>query len=361
MEPVKIEVTHGSFRYPGETRTVLDGLSFQAEAGDVLAILGPNGAGKTTLLRCMMGLLPWHKGQTLLDGVPLSDIPQKELWKRISYVPQARQALAAYTVEEMVLLGRTACMGRFSLPGKADREMTRDVLRRLGLEEIARRKCSALSGGEFQMVLIARALVSEPEILVLDEPESNLDFKNQLLVLDTISALAAEGITCIFNTHYPAHALRRGTRALMLGRDGAYRFGPVREIITEESLAAFFGVQSVIGDVETPGRLYQDVIPVSIGETAPRGTDPKQRVIAGVTVILPIESDTGPVNRLLHEYSGLLIGRMGLPYRKAGLSIIHLTLDCARKDAMALTDGLGRIPGVSVKTTYATEAGTYES
>lgn len=356
-----IEVREGSFRYPGDNRKVLDSISFQASSGDVLAILGPNGAGKTTLLRCMMGLLPWNSGETALDGTPLKGIPQRDLWKRISYVPQAKQALAAYTVEEMVLLGRTACMGRFSLPGKQDREMTAQVLARLHLTEIAQRKCSALSGGEFQMVLIARALASEPEILVLDEPESNLDFKNQLLVLDTISELAAEGITCIFNTHYPAHALRRASKALMLGRDGHYCFGPVREIITEESLSEYFGVQSVIGDVETPGKLYQDVIPVAIGGTAPKAEDLTQRVIAGITVIFPLEQDAAPINRLLHQYSGLLIGRMGLPHREAGLSIIHLTLDCPRTNAMALTDQLGRIPGVNVKTTYATEAGCYES
>lgn len=357
---MKLEVINGCFSYPKGERHILQDISFSAGPGDVLAILGPNGAGKTTLLRCMMGLLKWDAGETLLDGTPLGKLPQRELWRRISYVPQARQALAAYTVEEMVLLGRTAFLGRFSLPGSRDRDAARTVLERLHLKDIAHRSCAELSGGEFQMVLIARALVSEPEILVLDEPESNLDFKNQLLVLDTISQLASEGITCVFNTHYPAHALRRATRALMLGRDGSHRFGPVEEVITEARLSEYFGVQSVIGTVEGPEKAYADVIPISIGGASGAGADPEQRVIAGVTVILPLTADAGPVNRLLHQYSGLLIGRMGLPYREAGLSIIHLTLDCPRKDAAALTDQLGKIPGVSVKTTYATEAGCYE-
>lgn len=357
---MKIEVQGGTFRYPKGQKNVLERISFQVRSGDVLAILGPNGAGKTTLLRCMMGLLQWNSGRTLIDGVPLSDIPRQRLWRMISYVPQARQALAAYTVEDMVLLGRTALLGRFSLPGKADRDMVGTVLERLNLTAIRSRPCSELSGGEFQMVLIARALASEPSILVLDEPESNLDFKNQLLVLDTISQLSSQGITCIFNTHYPAHALRRGTQALMLGRNGDCRFGAVREVITEKSLLEFFGVQSVIGQVETPGNLYQDVIPVSIGGPLQEGLDPEQPVIAGITIILPQGQQAEAVNALLHQYSSLLIGRMGLPYPKAGLSIINLTLDAPRKDVMTLTDQLGRLPGVNVKTTYATEVGTYE-
>lgn len=358
---MKIEVHGGTFRYSGQTRQVLDGISFSADSGDVLAILGPNGAGKTTLLRCMMGLLKWNAGETYIDGVPLKKIPHQTLWQKISYVPQARQSLAAYTVEEMVLLGRTALLGRFSLPGKADREKTRAVLEQLHLEEISQRPCSELSGGEFQMVLIARALASEPSVLVLDEPESNLDFKNQLLVLDTISQLADAGITCIFNTHYPAHALRRASRALMLSREGTYRFGDVRDIITEQSLAEFFGVQSVIGQLETPGNFYQDVIPVSIGTHLPTAPDPMQRVIAGITVIMPDDENAKKINSLLHQYNHCLIGRMGIPHRQAGLYIITLTLDAPRKDIMSLTDQLGRLPRVNVKTTYASEASSYES
>lgn len=355
MEPVKIEVVNGSFSYPKQQRQVLNQVSFSADSGDVLAILGPNGAGKTTLLRCMMGLLPWNSGKTLIDGAALKEIPHQTLWRQISYVPQARQALAAYTVEEMVLLGRTSNLGRFSLPGKRDYEKTRQVIARLGLEQIAHRNCSQLSGGEFQMVLIARALASEPSVLVLDEPESNLDFKNQLLVLDTISQLAAEGITCIFNTHYPAHALRRANRALLLSREGTYRFGDVREIVTEQTLAEYFGVRSVIGAVETPETLYQDVIPVSIGSEIPPTPDPSQRVIAGVTIIMPNDENAETVNALLHRYSSLLIGRMGLPYPKAGLYIINLTLDAPRRDVQTLTDQLSRLPDISVKTTYSSE------
>ena len=127
------------------------------------------------------------------------------------------------------------------------------------------RRCCELSGGEVQMVLIARALSSQPGVLVLDEPESNLDFKNQLLVLDTIEDLAKSGLTCIFNTHFPAHALRRASQALLLGRGGKSVCGKTCEVVTEDRISEFFGVRAVIGEMQTPLGIYQDVIPVSIG------------------------------------------------------------------------------------------------
>ena len=261
---MKLEVNSGSYKYSRLGRTILNNISFSVDAGDVLAVLGPNGAGKTTLLRCMTGLLKWRSGYTAIDSKKLSDIPQKTLWRKISYVPQARQSLTAYTVEEMILLGRASMVNAFSIPKKEDMKAVDLCIEKTKLESIRHRLCAELSGGEFQMVLIARALVSDPEILILDEPESNLDFKNQLLVLDMISQLSNEGITCIFNTHYPAHALRRGTKALMLSKGGEYSFGSVGDVVTEENILKYFGVRSVIGELETKDNAYLDVVPISI-------------------------------------------------------------------------------------------------
>lgn len=353
---MKIEVKDGTFRYSKQERIVLNNISFDAGPGDILAILGPNGAGKTTLLRCTMGLMNWQGGQTLIDGMDIRTIKPRKLWQDVSYVPQARQATAAYTVEEMVLLGRTARIGQFALPGKEDLAKAEEVMERLNVTRLRRRSCSELSGGEFQMVLIARALASEPKVLILDEPESNLDFKNQLLVLDTMSQLAADGMTCLFNTHYPAHALRRASKALMLSHDGSYRFGPTREVVTQGSIARVFGVNAVIGEVETPGNVYQDVIPVSIGSDFSDPEESDRRVIAGVTIIAPDRSEAERINQILHDYNQWLVGRMGLPYRRAGLHIICLTLDAPAKKVAELTDQLNLLPGVNVKATYAEEA-----
>ena len=261
---MKLSVQNGCFSYRAG-QPLLENISFEAEGGDVLAILGPNGAGKTTLLKCMLNLLHWQEGQTFLDGEDVGAMPARALWQKVAYVPQAKQTSLFCTVEEMVLLGRNSRIGAFSAPSKEDFRQARAAIERLGLSHLFGRRCCELSGGEVQMVLIARALSSQPGVLVLDEPESNLDFKNQLLVLDTIEELATSGLTCIFNTHFPAHALRRANQALMLGRGGKSVCGKTCEVVTEDRISEFFGVRAVIGEMQTPLGVYQDVIPVSIG------------------------------------------------------------------------------------------------
>ena len=110
-------------------------------------------------------------------------------------------------------------------------------------------------------------MVLQPKVLILDEPESNLDFKNQLLVLDTMQSLARAGLTCVFNTHYPAHALRRANKALLLGRNGKSLFGSTQDVVTEQNISDYFGVRAVIGSIETPDGAYADVIPVSAAQS----------------------------------------------------------------------------------------------
>ena len=261
---MKLSVQDGCFSYRAG-QPLLEHIRFEVESGDVLAILGPNGAGKTTLLKCMLNLLHWREGQTLLDGEDVGAMPVRALWQKVAYVPQAKQTSLFCTVEEMVLLGRSSRIGAFSAPSKEDFRQARAAIERLGLSHLFGRRCCELSGGEVQMVLIARALSSQPGVLVLDEPESNLDFKNQLLVLDTIEELAKSGLTCIFNTHFPAHALRRANQALLLGRGGKSVCGKTCEVVTEDRISEFFGVRAVIGEMQTPLGVYQDVIPVSIG------------------------------------------------------------------------------------------------
>ena len=261
---MKLSVQNGCFSYRAG-QPLLEHIRFEVESGDVLAILGPNGAGKTTLLKCMLNLLYWQQGETLLDGEDVRALSQRTLWQKVAYVPQAKQSSLFCTVEEMVLLGRSSRIGAFSAPSKEDLHQTYLAIERLGLTHLLGRRCCELSGGEVQMVLIARALASQPGVLVLDEPESNLDFKNQLLVLDTIEELAKSGLTCIFNTHFPAHALRRASQALLLGRGGKSVCGKTCEVVTEDRISEFFGVRAVIGEMQTPLGVYQDVIPVSIG------------------------------------------------------------------------------------------------
>ncbi|HEY8388566.1 MAG TPA: TM1266 family iron-only hydrogenase system putative regulator [Parasegetibacter sp.] len=354
---MKLEVMNGVFSYTKSERIILNNINFTLNSGDVLAVLGPNGAGKTTLLRCMLGFMKWKRGVTLIDGEEISHIPQRRLWQRVSYVPQVRQAPVAYTVEDMILLGRAGEIGSFSTPRKKDMKAVDSAIQKTNLEYIRHRSCAKLSGGEYQMVLIARALASEPELIVFDEPESNLDFQNQLLVLNLISQLSRDGITCVFNTHYPAHALRWSNKALMLSKDGTYYFGNSREVVTEENIAQFFGVSAVIGSLETAEGMYPDVIPVEIGSKTYNNLSGEESVIAGITVLMESAETADKLNHLLHEYGEDFIGRMGIPYRKVNVNIISLMMDAPLNRVLSLTDRLSALPGTHVKTTYISAGG----
>ena len=355
-----ISVENGSFFYKNSDRQILKNVSFSASSGDMVAILGPNGTGKTTLLRCIMDFLPWREGASLLEGKNIRSIPPRELWRKISYVPQARGAALSCTALEMVLLGRSSHIGLFLKPTVRDIDEALAVMQNLHIEMLETRSCSEISGGELQMVLIARALAAKPRVLILDEPESNLDFRNQLLILDAMSALTASGMTCIFNTHYPAHALQRANKALLLSSGGDYLFGDSPSVITEENIEHAFGVRTVIGEVETPVNIIRDIIPIDVRGSA--GTHMEhagrneQNALA-VLAIISVNYETGEtINKLLHAYSHCLVGRMGMPYRKNEVYIINATLDAPVWEIEALAAKLALLPGVSVKTTYAKEA-----
>jgi len=349
---VNLSIQNGSFFYQKGT-PIFQNISFSADAGQILAILGPNGAGKTTLLRCITGMLKWKSGESLLDGKPIQTMSSRELWSKMAYVPQAKSASSAYTAFETVLLGRSSHLNAFSAPRQADLEKAKEVMELLGIYHLADKKCTAISGGELQMVLIAKALASDPRVLILDEPESNLDFKNQLIVLSAMTRLAQSGMTCIFNTHYPAHALQRADKSLILSRGGEYVFGATSAVVTKENIRRAFGVEAVIGEIETPGNLLPNVIPLQIaGEQEPAAAE-DARSIATVTIIADSNRMSDRINGLLHEYNHLMIGRMGMPYRECGLYLITVTLDGRHSQIQELTHRLNILPEISVKTTFA--------
>ena len=347
-----LRVENGGFSYP-HGPDIFRSISFSVESGEILAILGPNGAGKTTLLRCVIGLLRWREGNALLDGTDIRAIPARRLWQKMAYVPQARSAASPYSVFQTVLLGRSSRMGTFSAPKPEDENAACQALERLHISHLSGKPCSELSGGEKQMVLIARALAAQPELLIFDEPESNLDFRNQLIVLDTMTELSRQGMACIFNTHYPAHALQRAHKSLLMGDQPVY--GPTGGVVTEENIRRAFGVNAVIGGVETRESILPNVVPLSISEDSePIGDETD--LIASTTVITGLDA-AERINALLHEYSHLLIGRMGMPYRKGGVNIIHIMLHGSYTEISALTLSLQLLPGVSVKTTFAGTGG----
>jgi len=357
---MSFEVKNGSFAY--KNHKVLNDVNFSIKEGDLLAILGPNGAGKTTLLRCMMGFLNWNKGGSYLDGKDIKAYQASELWKKISYVPQAKSRTSSMTVMEQILLGRASHLSYFEQPKAEDYEAVEKAMKVLDISHLSQRPMNELSGGEVQMALIARALVSNPKVLIFDEPESNLDFKNQLIVLDTLGRLALEKLTVIFNTHYPTHALQRANKALLLSKDGQIVFGSTENIINANSIERAFEVEAVIGDIETENKIYSNVLPIKvvklkkttnlIDEIDTTGEDMETR-LAIISIIIEDSQSVALVNSTLHEAAKYIIGRMGMPYEKRKVSIITVVMDAPQTVISSLSGKLGQIPEVSIKTTYS--------
>ena len=267
---MSIEVRAGTFSYHKDHPLLAD-ISFSAEKGSTLAILGPNGVGKTTLIKCLLGFIPWKNGQTLLDGKDIRSMKGRALWQRISYVPQARRPVFSYAVRDMVLLGRSPYLGDFSMPGKEDIRIAEEAMELAGITHLSQKSCDRLSGGELQLVYIARALAARPEYLILDEPESGLDFRNQLVVLGLLERLRTEQkLSVILNTHYPEHALHVSDAALLLFGQGIYQFGRTGNILTAEHMRSLFGVDIAIWNEIINGRNYTAVIPLEIIDSPSR-------------------------------------------------------------------------------------------
>ena len=229
-----------SFGHPG--RLVGEGVSLRVEPGEVVAILGPNGGGKTTLLRTLGGSLRPVSGEVLVAGEPLGRWPRRRLAGFLGYVPQAHAGVFAWTAEEIVLMGRTAHLPRFGVPSRRDHEVARAALDGLGVGALAPRVYSELSGGERQLVLLARALAQEPRALLMDEPTSSLDFGNQIRVLDHVAALAGRGIAVLMTTHHPDHALRVAHRVALLKAGRLVADGNPRALLAPEALARLYDV-----------------------------------------------------------------------------------------------------------------------
>jgi iron complex transport system ATP-binding protein len=209
--------------------------------GRVACLLGPNGSGKTTLLRTLLGVLPPLAGSVTLDGRALGTWPAAQRAKRIAYVPQASESYFEFTALEMVQMGRAAHRRVFEPPGDADQAIAMRSLERLGIAQLAGTPMQRLSGGERQLVLVARALATEATFLLLDEPTAHLDFGNQARVLEELARLAAAGHGVLFSTHAPDHAFAVGHEAWLM-RDGRLlAAGPVDEAMTAAHLSELYG------------------------------------------------------------------------------------------------------------------------
>ncbi|WP_394027338.1 ABC transporter ATP-binding protein [Desulfovibrio falkowii] len=218
---------------------VLKNISLRVGRGEVVNVLGPNGCGKTTLLRALLGLLPAPPGSIVLDGCPLEKIRRRNLARSLAYVPQQHTGVFGFQVLDVVLMGRTVRSPwlRFSA---RDREWAMDALEKVRLAHLADRSYLELSGGQRQMVLIARALAQDCAALVMDEPVTGLDYGNQFHLLDLIGELACSGPAILLTTHHPEQAVYLGGRAVLLKNGILVADGPVASVITEEQVRKLY-------------------------------------------------------------------------------------------------------------------------
>ena len=229
---------------------ILKGISFSARKGEVTVILGPNGSGKSTLFKCILGIWKPYRGRVKADGRDITSLPFRERAKRFSYVPQGHEPSFPYKVLEVVLMGRAAYIGLFSTPGPRDYEEAERALFLLGIEHLRDRPYTRISGGERQMVLLARALAQGAPYMLLDEPTSHLDFRNQVLVLSKVRELAqGKGISVLLTLHDPNLASLFGDRILVLNGGKVIKDGPPDEVIDEELIEDVYGVRVSVSRV----------------------------------------------------------------------------------------------------------------
>ncbi len=248
-------------------RRVLRGLSFTVADGEFLSILGPNGVGKSTLFRCVLGLLRPESGRVLIDGRDVGALSPRELSRHVAYIPQNSAPAFNFSVEDIVLMGASGRLGSLGVPGKKEVERVHAALKKLGIAELWDRCFHHLSGGERQLVIIARALVQDAAILMLDEPTASLDYGNQIQVLSQARRLTEEGYTVIQTTHDPETAYMFSDRILAMKDGGVLVHSRPEDAITSKNMTELYGldveVKSLCNDrlrVCAPGSLSEGAV-----------------------------------------------------------------------------------------------------
>ena len=222
---------------------IVKGVSCRADAGEVLCLVGPNGCGKTTLFRLILGSLPITAGSVRIDGKDTQSLSPRELANLIAYIPQYHTPIFSYTVLDVVIMGRASHFSAFETPKAVDREAAFEALEKVNALHLANKKYTALSGGQRQLILIARAICQSAKVFVMDEPAANLDYANQQLLMEVIGDLAAKGYCIVLSTHSPEQPASVGSKVLLMKEGKVAGFGPPRQVITPETLQAVYDIE----------------------------------------------------------------------------------------------------------------------
>ncbi|MCQ2412073.1 MAG: ABC transporter ATP-binding protein [Sphaerochaetaceae bacterium] len=242
---MNIEAKDLHFSY--STTEILKGVSFQAGEGELIALLGPNGAGKSTLFGCLLGFLKPNSGCVLLDGTDMAGLGRKQIATQIAYIPQNQSPSFNHTVLDSVLMGAANRIGTFEAPGKQEMQKAMEVLKSLGIQDLAARGCMQISGGERQLMLLARAIFQDAHILVMDEPTANLDFGNSYKVMKRILELKQKGYTIIMSTHDPNQVMSFASRVIAL-KDGKVIADGDTSVLTADVMESLYNVRVSICD-----------------------------------------------------------------------------------------------------------------
>ncbi len=236
------------FSYPTGKKAVMDALNLEILAGTVTAILGPNGAGKTTLLHLTQGWLKPQNGLILLNQKALASYSRRSLGQWIGLVPQSEHIPFEYSLLEFVLLGRAPHMAPLAMPTQEDCEIASDALRQVGMYELQDRSILSLSGGERQLVLVARALAQQPRLLLLDEPTSHLDLSNKGRLVVLLRKLMEQGVTILFTTHEPEVASALATHLVLMKKGDILKTGVFDDVFTSENLSELYQLPVSVAD-----------------------------------------------------------------------------------------------------------------
>ncbi len=234
-------------------KAIIKDVNFVISSGDAVCILGPNGIGKTTLFKTILRNIRLVEGKIEIDGKSIYDYRLKQYARQIAYVPQATISSLQYTALDMVLMSRSARINAFSSPSKQDIDIARRALEWIGIEHLSNRNYHELSGGEQQCVLIARAIAQDSEAIILDEPTSNLDIKNQKQFINCITTLRNEGRALLFASHDPNYAFACANKVLTISKEGV-KYGDTDIILNQSNLIELYGTNVKLIEFENEGK-----------------------------------------------------------------------------------------------------------